>query len=132
MSPPSRRGKEFGNNGQCNPTYFTVGNLVQFLQGLEERGLSRQDIIDKYVFFTAGACGPCRFGMYEAEYRLALRNSGFEGFRVILIFQQSGGLSQSDAEAGLEMNPDFFLAILNAMNCGDVLNEVAYPSGRTK
>ena len=28
-------GKEYGNNGQCNPTYFTVGNLVQFLQGLE-------------------------------------------------------------------------------------------------
>ncbi len=23
-------GKEYGNNGQCNPTYFTVGNLVQF------------------------------------------------------------------------------------------------------
>jgi hypothetical protein len=68
-------GKEFGNNGQCNPTYFTVGNLVQHLQSLEEQGLSRQQIIDNYVFFTAGACGPCRFGMYEAEYRLALRNS---------------------------------------------------------
>ncbi|HVX66660.1 MAG TPA: hypothetical protein VHA11_08670 [Bryobacteraceae bacterium] len=118
-------GKEFGNNGQCNPTYFTVGNLVQFLQGLEASGMQRHEIIDKYVFFTAGACGPCRFGMYESEYRLALRNSGFDGFRV-LIFQQSGGLSQSDTEAGLEMNPDFFLAILNAMNCGDVLNEVAY------
>jgi predicted nucleotide-binding protein (sugar kinase/HSP70/actin superfamily) len=63
--------------------------------------------------------------MYEAEYRLALRNSGFEGFRVLL-FQQSGGLSQSDAEAGLEMNLDFFLGILNAMNFGDVLNDVAY------
>ncbi len=25
-------GKEYGNNGQCNPTYFTVGNLVQYLQ----------------------------------------------------------------------------------------------------
>ena len=36
------------------------------------------------------------------------------------------GLSQSDAEAGLEMNLDFFLGILNALNCGDVLNEVAY------
>ena len=24
-------GKEYGNNGQCNPTYFTVGNLVQYL-----------------------------------------------------------------------------------------------------
>ncbi len=118
-------GKEFGNNGQCNPTYFTVGNLVQYLQGLEEQGLSKSQIADRYVFFTAGACGPCRFGMYEAEYRLALRNSGFEDFRV-MIFQQSGGLSQSDAEQGLEMNPDFFLGILNAMNCGDALNEVAY------
>jgi predicted nucleotide-binding protein (sugar kinase/HSP70/actin superfamily) len=118
-------GKEYGNNGQCNPTYFTVGNLVQYLQTLEEQGLTKQEIIDRYVFFTAGACGPCRFGMYEAEYRLALRNSGFDGFRVLL-FQQSGGLSQSDAEAGLEMNLDFFLGILNALNCGDVMNEVAY------
>jgi predicted nucleotide-binding protein (sugar kinase/HSP70/actin superfamily) len=118
-------GKEYGNNGQCNPTYFTVGNLVQYLQTLEEQGLTKQEILDRYVFFTAGACGPCRFGMYEAEYRLALRNAGFDGFRVLL-FQQSGGLSQSDAEAGLEMNIDFFLGILNALNCGDVMNEVAY------
>jgi predicted nucleotide-binding protein (sugar kinase/HSP70/actin superfamily) len=118
-------GKEYGNNGQCNPTYFTVGNLVQYLQALEEQGLTKQEIIDRYVFFTAGACGPCRFGMYESEYRLALRNAGFDGFRVLL-FQQSGGLSQSDAEAGLAMNLDFFLGILNALNCGDVMNEVAY------
>jgi predicted nucleotide-binding protein (sugar kinase/HSP70/actin superfamily) len=118
-------GKEFGNNGQCNPTYFTVGNLVQYLQHLENLGVSRQDIIDRYVFFTAGACGPCRFGMYEAEYRLALRNAGFDGFRVLL-FQQSGGLSQSDAEAGLEMNLDFFLGILNALNMGDCINELGY------
>jgi len=118
-------GKEYGNNGQCNPTYFTVGNLVNYLQSLEEQGLTKEEIIDNYVFFTAGACGPCRFGMYEAEYRLALRNAGFDGFRVLL-FQQSGGLSQSDAEQGLEMNLDFFLGILNALNCGDVINEVAY------
>lgn len=118
-------GKEFGNNGQCNPTYFTVGNLVQFLQGLEARGMSRQEICEKYVFFTAGACGPCRFGMYEAEYRLALRNAGFEGFRVLL-FQQSGGLSQSEMAAGLEMNLDFFLVILNSLIIGDLLNEIAY------
>jgi len=118
-------GKEYGNNGQCNPTYFTVGNLVEYVQSLEEKGLSKQEIIDRYVFITAGACGPCRFGMYEAEYRLALRNSGFEGFRVLL-FQQSGGLNQAEAEAGLEMNLDFFLGILNAMNIGDIINDVAY------
>ncbi len=118
-------GKEYGNNGQCNPTYFTVGNLVQYLQDLEAKGISKEEIIDKYVFFTAGACGPCRFGMYEAEYRLALRNSGFDGFRV-LIFQQTGGLEQDEMEAGLEMNLDFFLGIINAMNVGDIINDVAY------
>lgn len=47
-------GKEYGNNGQCNPTYFTVGNLVQYLQKLERSGLSREHILNNYVFFTAG------------------------------------------------------------------------------
>src|SRR5437868_5206853 len=117
-------GKEYGNNGQCNPTYFTVGNLVQYLQTLEEAGQRRQDLINNYLFLTAGACGPCRFGMYEAEYRLALRNAGYDGFRVML-FQQSGGLSQGEA-GGLVMNLDFFLSILNGMNMGDVINEVAH------
>ncbi|HYO96095.1 MAG TPA: 2-hydroxyglutaryl-CoA dehydratase, partial [Polyangiaceae bacterium] len=42
-------GKEFGNRGQCNPTYFTVGNLVQYLQWLrDEKGMSTQQIIDSY------------------------------------------------------------------------------------
>jgi len=118
-------GKEYGNNGQCNPTYFTVGNLVKHLQELAAAGQSREEILRDHVFFTAGACGPCRFGMYESEYRLALRNAGFEGFRVLL-FQQSAGLSQSDVEDGLAMNLDFFMTILNAISIGDLLNEVAY------
>ena len=119
-------GKEYGNNGQCNPTYFTVGNLVAYLQHKRDvEGMPTQEILDKYIFLTAGACGPCRFGMYEAEYRLALRNSGFDGFRVDL-FQQSGGLSQSEAEAGLEMNFDFFLGMVNGMMMGDLINELAY------
>ena len=29
-------GKEFGNRGQCNPTYFTVGNLVKYLIELRD------------------------------------------------------------------------------------------------
>ena len=118
-------GKEYGNNGQCNPTYFTVGNLVKYLQVLEKNGMSKKEIVEKYVFVTPGACGPCRFGMYEAEYRLALRNSGFDGFRVIL-FQQTGGLNQSEMEAGLVMNMDFSLAVLNAFNMGDMFNGVGY------
>ncbi len=118
-------GKEYGNNGQCNPTYFTVGNLVQYLQWLrDDKGMSTEEIIDKYFFVTAGACGPCRFGMYEAEYRLALRNAGFDGFRVLL-FQQKGGLKQADVEAGLNLNIDFFMGLVNAINMGDLLNELA-------
>ena len=118
-------GKEYGNNGQCNPTYFTVGNLVQYVQHLRDvEGMSTQEIIDSYIFLTAGACGPCRFGMYEAEYRLALRNAGFDGFRVLL-FQQKGGLKQGDLEAGLKMDLDFFMGMLNAFNAGDLLSEVA-------
>ena len=31
-----RYGKEFGNRGQCNPTYFTVGNLVKHLVELRD------------------------------------------------------------------------------------------------
>ncbi|MFA6234239.1 MAG: activator of (R)-2-hydroxyglutaryl-CoA dehydratase [Bacteroidota bacterium] len=118
-------GKEFSNNGLCNPTYFTVGNLITHLQQLESEGMSRREIIDSYVFFTAGACGPCRFGMYESEYRLALRNAGFDGFRV-LILQQHGGLDQSSDDAGLEMNLDFTLGILNAFLVADLLNDIAY------
>lgn len=116
-------GKEYGNNGQCNPTYFTVGHLIQYLQRLEAGGRSPQDIIDSYVFFTAGSCGPCRFGMYEAEYRLALQNAGFDGFRVLL-FQQKDGIKAASGEPGLKFTVDFGLGAFNALNVGDILNDI--------
>jgi predicted nucleotide-binding protein (sugar kinase/HSP70/actin superfamily) len=120
-------GKEFGNRGQCNPTYFTVGNLVKYLSWLrDEKKIPVQEIVSNYVFVTAGACGPCRFGTYVTEYRKALRDSGFEGFRVLL-FQQQGGLKQATGEAqGLEMNPKFFISLLKAIIIGDVTNALAY------
>jgi predicted nucleotide-binding protein (sugar kinase/HSP70/actin superfamily) len=120
-------GKEFGNRGQCNPTYFTVGNLVQYLITLRDKhGMSAKEIVDKYVFLTAGACGPCRFGMYVTEYRKALRDAGFDGFRVML-FQQTGGLKQATGEAlGLELNPTFFWALVKGMVVGDVINAYGY------
>ncbi len=118
-------GKEYGNNGQCNPTYFTVGNLVQYLQFLESQGIPRQQILDNYVFFTAGSCGPCRFGMYEAEYRFALKNAGFDGFRVLL-FKDSDGIKAASGEPGLKFTIDFGFGMLNAMHLGDVLNDLIH------
>ena len=123
--PAFQIGKEFGNNGQCNPTYFTVGNLVQYLQFLEREGLSRREILDNYVFFTAGSCGPCRFGMYEAEYRFALKNAGFDGFRVLL-FKDSDGIKAESGEPGLKFTVDFGFGMLNALHLGDVINDLVY------
>ena len=118
-------GKEYGNNGQCNPTYFTVGHLIKYLQQLESAGVPRQDIIDNYVFFTAGSCGPCRFGMYEAEYRLAVQNAGFDGFRVLL-FQQTDGIKAASGEPGLKFTVDFGMGAFGALNFGDILNDMTY------
>lgn len=120
-------GKEFGNRGQCNPTYFTVGNLVQYLIMLREKhGMTSQEVVDKFVFLTAGACGPCRFGMYVTEYRKALRDAGFDGFRVML-FQQTGGLKQATGDdVGLDLNPTFFWGIVKGMIAGDVINAYGY------
>ncbi len=120
-------GKEFGNRGQCNPTYFTVGNLVKHLVALrDEQGLSTREIIENHLFVTAGACGPCRFGMYSTEYRKALRDAGFDGFRVLL-FQQTGGLKQATGdEQGLALNASFFFKLLQAFMLGDAINLLGY------
>ena len=120
-------GKEFGNRGQCNPTYFTVGNLVKELCRLrDEEGLSSEHIIENYLFMTAGACGPCRFGMYVTEYRKALRDAGFDGFRVLL-FQHSGSMKQATGEElGLVLDPKFFITIGKALFAGDMINLMGY------
>jgi len=120
-------GKEFGNRAQCNPTYFTVGNLVKLLVKMrDEQGLSTETILQKHVFLTAGACGPCRFGMYATEYRKALRDAGFDGFRVLL-FQQKVGIAQATGEElGLKLGRDFAFAVVRALVAGDVLNLIGY------
>lgn len=118
-------GKQFGNTGQCNPAYFTVGNLIRYLRGLEVHGVSHQELLDNYVFFTAGTCGPCRFGMYESEYRMALKNAGFEGFRVLL-FKQGDGIRAQTGEPGLKFTVDVGMGALNALNLGDIVHEMIY------
>lgn len=118
-------GREFGNPGQCNPTYFTVGSLIQYLRRLEAGGLSKQQIVDDYVFFTSGSCGPCRFGMYESEYRMALENAGFGGFRVLL-FSHNEGIKAQSGEPGLKFTVDFGMGMLNALNLGDVTSEMLH------
>ena len=97
----------------------------RYLQGLEAKGVAREDIINNYVFFTAGSCGPCRFGMYEAEYRFALQNAGFDGFRVLL-FQQNDGIKAASGEPGLKFTVNFGIGMLNALHLGDTINDLIF------
>ena len=120
-----RTGREYCSTGMCNPAYFTIGSLINYLKRLRDvEGVPTDRILRDYVFATAGSSGPCRFGVYESEYRLALKNSGFDGFRVIA-FQQMGGVKQSDDEDGLELNLNFALPFLTGIFVGDLLNETA-------
>jgi len=123
-----QKGKAYGNRGQCNPTYFTVGNLVKYLQNLrDEKGLSSEEIVRKYVYITAGGCGPCRFGMYITEYKKALRDAGFEGLR-ITSFDHDKGIFQGDEidDGILNFTPTFFITLTKSVIIGDVMNILGY------
>jgi predicted nucleotide-binding protein (sugar kinase/HSP70/actin superfamily) len=116
-------GKEYCGNNLCNPVYFTAGSLIKYLRGLEKKGLSRPEIVRRYVFFTAGSGGPCRYGMYEAEFRAALAAAGFQGFRVML-FVQEQGVKASTGQPGLEFSADFNMGAFHAFILGDLLNDL--------
>ncbi len=123
-----QKGKAYGNRGQCNPTYFTVGNLVKYLQNLrDEKGLSSEEIVKKYVYITAGGCGPCRFGMYITEYKKALRDAGFDGFR-LTSFEHDKGIFQGDEidENILNFSPKFFITLIKSVIIGDIINILTY------
>ena len=68
-------GRELADIGQCCSTSFTTGNLARFL-GDEAKRIGPDNVSEKYVYLTAGACGAWRFGQYHQSYELALRNIG--------------------------------------------------------
>ena len=117
-------GRELADIGQCCPTSFTTGNLVSFLKS-EARRHGAAEVTKRYVHVTAGACGACRFGQYHQSYELALRNSGFEAFRMFLLAQDS--LDQGDLHGGgLRIDLPFSLGALWAVMVTDVLQDLEY------
>ncbi|MFW6138449.1 MAG: hypothetical protein ACOC7U_04670, partial [Spirochaetota bacterium] len=79
-------------------------------------------------FITAGSCGPCRFGMYEMEYRNAVQEAGFEGFKIIA-FQQNDALVKDLHQMGFSMKRSAFKVLVQALMLGDMINNIYY---RTK
>ena len=119
-------GKIYGNRGQCNPTYYTVGNLIKYLIYLrDEVGIPTSEIVRKYVHVTANGCGPCRFGMYITEYKKALRDAGFEGFRV-LSFEHNKSIFQEAAEEIVKFSPKFFIILIKTTLITDILEILGF------
>ncbi|MGH7390162.1 MAG: hypothetical protein ACREM3_12010 [Candidatus Rokuibacteriota bacterium] len=117
-------GREVADIGQCCPTSFTTGNLVNFLRG-EAARVGPAEVARRYVHVTAGSCGACRFGQYHQSYELALRNTGLEAFRMFLLAQDR--MEQGEGRGdGLEINLPFTLGALWAVLCTDVLQSLEY------
>jgi predicted nucleotide-binding protein (sugar kinase/HSP70/actin superfamily) len=115
-------GRETADIGQCCPTSFTTGNLVNFLKK-ESKQVGVEAVNEKYVYLTAGSCGACRFGQYHASYELALRNSGLERFRMFLMAQDNLDQNMGD---GLDLNLPMTLGCLWGIFCTDLVQDLEY------
>lgn len=117
-------GKELIDTGACCPTTFTTGNLINFLQS-ESNRIGKEETQRKYVFLTAGNCGACRFGQYHASYEMALRNIGFEEFRMFL-FAQDGLDQGAMGGGGIEMTMPFTMGAIWAILLADLVTDMEY------
>ena len=117
-------GKELIDVGACCTTIFTTGNLVNFLKS-EVAKTGRKDVSDKFIFLTAGACGPCRFGQYHASYEMALDGLGMKDFRMFLLAQDQLDQGASGG-GGLEINLPLSLGIIWGILIADVLTDLEY------
>ena len=117
-------GKELIDVGACCPTIFTTGSLVNLLKK-KVAACGKEEVADKYVFLTAGACGPCRFGQYHESYAMALDGLGLRDFRLFLLAQDE--LDQGSADGGgLEINMPLSLGLIWGILCADLLMDLEY------
>src|SRR5499427_5624871 len=117
-------GKELIDVGACCPTIFTTGSLVNFLKK-EVAAHGKEDVNKKYVYLTAGACGPCRFGQYHESYAMALDGLGLKDFRLFLLAQDELDQGSGDG-GGLEINLPLSLGIIWSILCADQLVDLEY------
>jgi predicted nucleotide-binding protein (sugar kinase/HSP70/actin superfamily) len=117
-------GREVADIGQCCPTSFTTGNLVNTLRNEAQR-IGAEEVSKNFIYLTAGSCGACRFGQYHQSYELALRNSGLNGFRMFLMGQ--GALDQgATAGGGLDLNLPLLLGSAWSVLLADVVQDLEY------
>ncbi len=117
-------GKELIDVGACCPTIFTTGSLVSFLKK-EVAAHGKEEVAKKYIFLTAGACGPCRFGQYQESYAMALDGLGLRDFRLFLLAQDQVDQGAMNG-GGLNVNLPLCLGLVWGILCGDLLTDLEY------
>jgi len=117
-------GKELIDVGACCPTIFTTGSLVNFLKKkVAQHG--KEATNNQFVYLTAGACGPCRFGQYHESYSMALDGLGLRDFRLFLLAQDE--LDQgATGGGGLDINLPLSLGLVWSIFCGDLITDLEY------
>lgn len=122
--PDLDAGKELIDVGACCPTTFVTGNLVNFLKS-EVKNQGRDDVVNNYVYLTAGSCGACRFGQYHQSYTMALDTLGLKDFRIFLLAQNEADQGEMDG-GGLDINMPLTMGLVWAILCGDLLTDLEY------
>ncbi len=117
-------GKELIDVGACCPTIFTTGSLVNFLKK-EIAAVGKEEVARKYLFLTAGACGPCRFGQYHESYSMALDGLGLRDFRMFLMAQDQVDQGSGNGD-GLDINLPLSLGLFWGILCADLLTDLEY------
>src|SRR5262245_42111276 len=117
-------GRQVADIGQCCPTSFTTGNLINFVRRkAEEQGT--EETVRRYVYMSAGSGGAGPFGQDPQSYELGRRNSGLSGFRMFLLAQDQV-LGQAAMGNGLNLDCPMTLGCLWAIFCTDLLQDLEY------
>ena len=123
-----RYGKEFGNRGQCNPTYFTVGNLVKHLVHLARR---REDVASTRSTGSTSSSPPARAGRAASAPTSPSigRRSAMPASTASACCCSSRTAGSSRPQARTQDSSStarFFTSLLTALIAGDVVNLVGY------
>ena len=109
-------GKEFGNRGQCNPTYFTVGNLVKYL--IDAARQARHDARRRSSRTTSSSPpAPAARAASACTSPSTARRCATPASTASASCSSSRRAASSRRPAtsvGLELNPTFFSAIVKA------------------
>ena len=83
-------GKKYTSGKECFPCQITLGDILHFLKGEQEK-LGAAFDPKNYLYFLPDSDGPCRFGMYNKYQRMILDSfPGLDKVKIVSITPADG------------------------------------------